>query len=527
MKALGNRIYSSRREPRIFIVLSFLLIIFCCHKTRIIQDGGRNVPPSATVRDQTAKKPIESKKSPSEIINEIGEKLVEDFKEKIEFLISTEMPNEKIALYYVIQNNGVHPAWKKYIIGTLFPAIRRQFESEKIFINRIENLVDPEFILQRIAFESSPDYQSSLSNIRGLFAQSTHLLLLRMNQYPSRPIVTMSAEIQDKVQAKIVASTENVDIAFEDLPPPFSDPETEKIDDLLERAIRIITENLPSEEIVLKEEVEAILNSQKNQPTLSSESISKVNYLAAWMNKFRIRDLSRIWDIDLFNDLGITWIEIPEGWFFMGGTDFGDEREIRRVYLNKYWISQNEITCAQFRRFLNEISHNNLRTDNRYCSKPNYPVVMINWDEAVLFCIWLSKETGKKVLLPTEAQWEKAARGADRRKYPWGNRPPSKELANYDSPAAEKVGSFPNGRSPFGVNDMVGNVWEWCRDYYSEDFYHIKKDYFNPQGPPGGIKKTIRGGSWFHKKAQSVYYRSGVPKTTQKNDIGFRIVLEE
>jgi formylglycine-generating enzyme required for sulfatase activity len=198
--------------------------------------------------------------------------------------------------------------------------------------------------------------------------------------------------------------------------------------------------------------------------------------------------------------LGIQWIDIPQGEFRMGdnfndGEGDSDELPVHTVYLDAYKISRYEVTFQQYDTFC-EATDRNKPNDNRF-GRGDYPVIYVTWDDAKAFCDWLSGETGKNIHLPTEAQWEKAARGTDQGKYPWGNATPTCDLTNYD-PCLKRtmpVGSYPGGVSPYGVHDMAGNVYEWCSDWYDAGYYVVsQKD--NPTGPPTGEKHVIRGGGY-------------------------------
>jgi formylglycine-generating enzyme required for sulfatase activity len=138
----------------------------------------------------------------------------------------------------------------------------------------------------------------------------------------------------------------------------------------------------------------------------------------------------------------------------------------------------------------------------------DHPIVNVSWNDAMAYCAWLSQATGYTVSLPTEAQWEKAARGGDGRTYPWGNDWDSSKLqcskATFgDSGGTASVGSYPSGASPHGVLDMAGNVWQWCSDWYDATYYKSSPDR-NPAGPPSspdGVR-VLRGGSWYNGGAE-------------------------
>jgi formylglycine-generating enzyme required for sulfatase activity len=200
------------------------------------------------------------------------------------------------------------------------------------------------------------------------------------------------------------------------------------------------------------------------------------------------------------NVLGIQWVDIPAGEFSMGDNfndGWIDEQPVHAVYLDAYKISRYEVTFAQYDRFCDETGRN--KPDDFGWGRENRPVIDVSWEDAGAFCVWLTGKTGKNIRLPSEAQWEKAARGTDRRKYPWGNDEPTciKDLTNFNSCKGRTmpVGSFVADVSPYGVYDMAGNVFEWCADWYDASYYS-SSPAANPVGPVAGTQRIHRGGSW-------------------------------
>jgi formylglycine-generating enzyme required for sulfatase activity len=195
-------------------------------------------------------------------------------------------------------------------------------------------------------------------------------------------------------------------------------------------------------------------------------------------------------------------VHVPAGEFTMGSSD-GDkeaddnEKPQRRVYLDDYLIGKAPVTGAQWRAFVQATDYqwdpSALRS-----GVGDHPVTQVTWDEAVAFCAWASEATGRIVRLPTEAEWEKAARGTDGRIYPWGNQTDLANRCNYGLNVGDTtpVGRYsPQGDSPYGCVDMTGNVWEWVADYYA-DRYYSSTPARNPTGPASGIARVLRGGSW-------------------------------
>ncbi len=204
---------------------------------------------------------------------------------------------------------------------------------------------------------------------------------------------------------------------------------------------------------------------------------------------------------------------VPAGDFLMGSTadqvaalkadcptcDFVNETPQHHVYLDDFWIDRTEVTNAQYARCVaaNACPPPTLDSKNTapYYSDPalaDYPVIYVTWNDAAAYCKW----AGRK--LPSEAQWEKAARGTNGAIYPWGDDNPNLNLLNYNQYIGDptKVGSYPGGASPYGALDMAGNVWEWVNDWYGFDYYSVSPQN-NPIGPQSGDKRVMRGGSWF------------------------------
>jgi formylglycine-generating enzyme required for sulfatase activity len=195
---------------------------------------------------------------------------------------------------------------------------------------------------------------------------------------------------------------------------------------------------------------------------------------------------------------------VPAGEFLMGSADAdsgadSDEKPQRKVYLDAFKIDRTEVTNAMYAKCVQAGAcrtpassgsgkKNSYYGDSQYA---NYPVIHVSWNDAQAYCMWAGGR------LPTEAEWEKAARGADGRTYPWGNEPPDKQRCNFNRDVGDTtpVGVYPAGASPYGALDMAGNVWEWVADRYQADYYAVAPAR-NPPGPAAGDSRVLRGGSW-------------------------------
>ena len=190
---------------------------------------------------------------------------------------------------------------------------------------------------------------------------------------------------------------------------------------------------------------------------------------------------------------------VAAGEFTMGSTMADDEKPVHRVDLDAFYMDKYHVTVGQYAKYLEATDKEappewDIMNQSRHQKRP---VVNVNWFDAATYCKWAGKR------LPTEAEWEKAARGTDGRLYPWGNEAPTRLHANFGKKqwanhmALVPVGMFEMGKSPYGIYDMAGNAWEWVNDWYDHDYYK-KSPTKNPQGPKTGKSKVVRGGNWLY-----------------------------
>ncbi len=226
--------------------------------------------------------------------------------------------------------------------------------------------------------------------------------------------------------------------------------------------------------------------------------------------------------------LGIEWVDIPAGEFQMG--DFNNEggaheRPVHTVYLDTFKISRYEITYNQYDMFCDETGR--AKPDDFGWGRDTRPAAGVSWTDADAFCRWLSSKSGKNITLPTEAQWEKAARGTDQRTFPWGDAEPDCNLANHNNCVGRTmpVGSYASGVSFYGVHDLAGNAWEWCGDWYAADYYSNSPAQ-NPTGPSSGTYRVHRGGGYNSApSSMRCSNRDGAPPDHTSRRSGFRICL--
>lgn len=194
---------------------------------------------------------------------------------------------------------------------------------------------------------------------------------------------------------------------------------------------------------------------------------------------------------------GMVWV--PAGEFFMGCNETveiqceSDEKPGRRVYLDAFHIDKFEVTVADYRKCVLAGTCKTPNTGGKcnwdHAGREDHPINCVDWHQAYAYCKWAGRR------LPTEAEWEKAARGTDGRKYPWGNNWDSSKANTWDAKQTVSVGSYSSGRSPYGAHDMAGNVWEWVHDRYDKGYYRSAPNR-NSKGPSSGSARVVRGGSW-------------------------------
>jgi formylglycine-generating enzyme required for sulfatase activity len=219
-------------------------------------------------------------------------------------------------------------------------------------------------------------------------------------------------------------------------------------------------------------------------------------------------------------------VSIPGAWFLMGSASGQDcERPVHRVWTDSFLLAATQVTNAEYQRFVNATSPDPppFWNDANF-SLPRHPVTGVSWFDANRYCQWLAAQTGRSYRLPTEAEWERAARGDfEQNDFPWGNEPPQ-SLPDYGTRwqnGPELVAHYaPNS---FGLYNIGENVHEWCSDWYDPNYYASSPER-NPRGPEQGQRKSSRGGSWrHHVKVARCSARSSIPPDFHYADYGFRI----
>jgi formylglycine-generating enzyme required for sulfatase activity len=265
------------------------------------------------------------------------------------------------------------------------------------------------------------------------------------------------------------------------------------------------------------------------------------------------------------NDGHGEYVYVPAGPFEMGdatGEGLARERPLHVVELDAFYIRKFEVTNGEWKKFRDDPGYDDAqfwthgvvvpRDQIPYWTQANnhgggtpgsddYPVIGVNWDSATAYCAWLSARTGKHYRLPTEAEWEKAARGTDRRLYPWGSAIDHsyanfvgaqggfntvRTAGSYDGSTRDGQPTHDNA-SPYGALDMAGNLMEWCVDWYDRDYYAVAPRK-NPLGPARGAYRVVRGGSFFVEafELRTSARSAAWPSFQAHRMIGFRPVRE-
>lgn len=214
---------------------------------------------------------------------------------------------------------------------------------------------------------------------------------------------------------------------------------------------------------------------------------------------------------------------------FMMGDNAGDkdEKPVHQVVIKSFSIAKTETTVAQWADFC-AATGRRMPEAPWFGQKEDHPVVNVSWDDAVAYCFWLSEKTGKHYRLPTESEWEFAARGGMKSKgyiYSGADKPDSVAWFSGRSkgtmPVAQKL---PN---ELGLFDMTGNVWEWCSDWYDPGYYAVSPEK-DPTGPPQGIFYTLRGGAWdIGARNCRNTYRNPLSPTSRNHNKGFRVACSD
>ena len=280
--------------------------------------------------------------------------------------------------------------------------------------------------------------------------------------------------------------------------------------------------------------LQAYLNLEKN-----GKFAEEAKSLLGINKKKSINYFKKTSNLSKHNSIPIKMVLISAGFFKMGlNNSLDDESPEHRVFLDSFYIDKYEVSTKDFAQFLN--IKNNVKgyyLDNKFGTliytgkfepRPGldkFPINNVTWRAANEYCKWKGKR------LPSEAEWEKAARGENGNAYPWGNQAPSKKLARYDQAWTNDkkhqvlvpVDSFGAGKSPYGIYNMAGNVKEWVDDWYDREYYKEIDEYANPKGPIGGEFKVVRGGSWRDLKGfiYSSFRNNGNPNS-RMDDYGFR-----
>lgn len=274
---------------------------------------------------------------------------------------------------------------------------------------------------------------------------------------------------------------------------------------------------------------------RRKEPEAAARFAEKARKLGIWEGG-RLQAPQVLPDTMLSEIDGAEMILLPDGWVKMGNPiGAADERPVRNVFVQSFFLDKTEVTNAQYQRFLAASGRPEPRywRDPRF-DRPDQPVVGVTWNDAAAYARWAGKR------LPTEAEWERAAHGERDVTYPWGNEPPVQgpivracfsetlvasagpQLSSAAAMGPSTVGSYPAGRSPQGFADLAGNAAEWVTDRYAPDAYATGQER-NPKGPPSGAERVVRGGSWADPVARlTATARHHLDPGSEESTVGFR-----
>ena len=265
---------------------------------------------------------------------------------------------------------------------------------------------------------------------------------------------------------------------------------------------------LPNDETLMR--LRGVCETELQLPA-AKDTIMKWLKLAPQAHPERAKMLALLAKTQASMETPNDWILVPAGEFEMGAEGWPaqpDEGPKHKVFLDAFYIGKHEVTNRQYNTFVKSSGHRApgnedpkfsiWRGDEMLDGIGPLPVINVSWDDAVAYCKWAGGR------LPTEAEWEKAARGTDGRMYPWGNDPVTGNRSNFsienitfwEGPSTlARTDQYDYGRSPYGAYEMAGNVWEWVQDFYDENYYKNSASK-NPTGPSSGKERVVRGGSW-------------------------------
>lgn len=224
----------------------------------------------------------------------------------------------------------------------------------------------------------------------------------------------------------------------------------------------------------------------------------------------------------------VEWIRVPGGRFWMGGGPRDNENPRHEVAVGSFLLARTQVTREEYQLFLDATGHPAPPFWGEPAfSDPRMPAVGPSWEDAAAYCAWVSETLGHGVRLPTEAEWERAAKADREVLYPWGDDPPE-SLPDYDRRwlgGPEPVDAYPS-LHPLGFLGLGENVHEWCSDWYEARYYEVSPRE-DPRGPDHGVRRSSRGGSWRHQiRASRCAARSAIPPRMRYSDYGFRLAAD-